>query len=184
MTDAIRTPTPEQRGREMLKANGYGSDPWSADPGYVPKKRGGKVAGKHAKGRPDKRARGGGVSDCDEPEAKRASGGATPHKGKHPAITVNIKTGAGAGEKQAAAQQGMRAGAAMAAGAGRPPMPPPHPPMAGPPMGGAPMAGGPPRPPMGPPMAGPGMPPPGAMAKHGGEIPRDRRTGRFTGGAV
>jgi hypothetical protein len=263
MSSTIRTPTPEQRGREMLKASGYGADPASGDPGYVPRKgwkRGGKVKGKHAAKRMDRRARGGAVHHDDEAEQKVRSGvhqhetaehGGVHHKlrfadgggigpgagrksAKKPAVTVNIKTGGGQAEKQAAAQQGMRAGMAMGARAaaaqhapmGGGPGGPPRPPMPPPGGQGMPMAGGMPpggpRPPMGPPpMGGPGagpqmvkrgghvkgrqmggpmpgepMPqqPPGGMpmsggmqqpavAKHGGEVPRDRK-GRFAGGLV
>lgn len=130
-------------------------------------KRGGRVEGKEPKTRLDKRARGGQV-------------------GKKAPVNVIVNSGGGEGEKQEAAQAGMRQGmqmgavmgaraaaAKMGGGAGGPPGPMPTAPMpGGPPPGGLPIA---PRPPMAGP---PGAPP---MRAKGGALKLETGSG---GGAA
>lgn len=138
-------------------------------------KRGGKVKGGACEARPDKRARGGHVT---EPVEARARGGKTGGKSK--GVTINLVTGKGdgGGDAMAAHQAGMQQGAALGAraaaakmagmGAGA------SPPGAGPMPGGPPPMAG-PRPPMPPP--GPGGPP--GPLKRGGRVRR-----RADGGAM
>lgn len=193
--------TPAERGRRMLKESGYSArkdggsihEDAAQDekldkkisakdvhrheselhPGKPKTKlrTGGHVPGKDAKMRPDRRARGGHITE-DQPDddmgndvkdsgrarggaMKRADGGRVSKKGAKTIININ----AGGGDpqqaeheqmaKQAGIQQGAQLGAKMAAAkmGGGPPGPPP------------PGAMGPPR----PPMPGPGGPPPPGM---------------------
>lgn len=141
--------TPQARGARMLRESGYEAPDDKVSQRML-MRRGGKVDGKKAAARPDRRARGGGLED-----------GGKKHAGK-PSIKINIGAGGGAQQNPAAEQmaaraglqQGMQIGAKMAGGGGgggggapRPPMPPP---------GAGPAPGGPP------------MPPPGAMKRGGG----------------
>jgi hypothetical protein len=196
-----RIPTAEQRGRDMLRANGYGPNPESADPGYVPRKvrRGGHVKGKHPGKRPDRRARGGAVpkDHPDEPEdaamirsalrqhenaehdgehhaLKFAEGGGVPHaRGKKPSVVVNVKTGGGKAEKMQAAQQGIRTGMALGARQAAAGMnrPPMPPPAAPRPPMAAPVGAGAPMP------GGPPRPPMGPPPMPGGGAPQMVRHG-------
>ncbi len=174
-------------------------------------RRGGHVPGEMAKHRPDRRARGGHITE-DQPDdamgnrdvhSARAHGGHVGKKGGKTVININAGGEGGGGQQaaqaaQVAHQQGMqqgmqlgaRAAAAKLAGAGGAPPPGaggPPPGMAPPGAGGPPPGAMPPRPMMPPPGAGgpPGGPPPGMMPPRarGGAMARDC-AGRFTGGAV
>lgn len=183
-----KSETAAERGARALKDAGY-------------KKRGGRVKGGVSMDRPDRRARGGGISD-DQPDdadgninvmSKRADGGSVGKKGAKTIININA-AGDPQGDQQrvqmahqAGIQQGAQAAAQKLGGGGPPGMPPGGAPMGGPP--GPPMAGPPGMPPPG--AAGPPgmpprpmMPPPGGMPMHarGGAL-RDGK-GRFSGGAV
>jgi hypothetical protein len=175
--DGIRTETAQDMGARHLRESGYG--------------KGGDA---HPDAPQDRKL----IRSMVKPQAlkgeqKRAHGGmidgATPkhrpdRKGRGPK-TVNVIVGRGDGggdggqREQAAAQQGMRVGMAMA---GRAASAAPHPPMAPP--------GGPPHPPMGPPVmgagpggpGGPGMPP--QMARNGGSIKVRAHERRQAGGAI
>lgn len=157
-------------------------------------RRGGKVHGKEAAHRPDRRARGGMISidqpdDADGNDVKdsgRARGGKVG--AKRVQIVVNAGPKGDPQREQMAHQAGIQQGLAVGKSAGMP-----HP--AGPPPGampGGPPAGMPPgamagKPPMGPPGGGmpprPMGPPPGAgMMARGGAM-RDQH-GRFMGGRV
>lgn len=159
-------------------------------------KGGGKVDGKHAAARPDRKRRAEGGDLAMEPGEPMAHGGAEKkHGGKkegHGKVgTVNVVVGKGGDDeagKQQAMQEGIQLGAKQVlakmqgAGAGGPP----HPPMGMPPGGGAP-----PPPGMGaglPPGAmppGAGMPPPRPQGiKRGGKVHVKEHERRKAGGAI
>lgn len=172
---------------------------------------GGKVPGCEPKGRPDRRARGGGM-DVNEMAGRdlpndaqgnvnersaRAKGGGVGDK-KHGRVVINIKAGGGDDQQkmQAAHQAGIQQGAMLGARAaaakmgGGPGGPPPGAGMP-PPGAGGPPGAMPPHPMMPPPGAGgpPGMPPrpmpPGAGPMRSGGALRPRGLdGRFSGGAL
>ena len=194
--------TTRARGGRMLKESGYKAhDDKKADVALIEKafkqhdahphaklklRKGGKVAGKKAAERPDRRARGGMLA-FDQPDdahgnmvkdSGRAHGGKVGKKGK---VIINIAAGGGQ-DAEAAHQAGMQQGAIMGAkaaaaklgGAG------------GPPMGGPPPGAMPPRPPMagpgGPPPPGMAGPPPGAMPPGGPPPGMRARGGAMRGG--
>lgn len=130
-----------------------------------PKRRsGGKVPGKEAMERPDRRARGGATKHHAGPKAINIIiGKDDDQEGKQQAARQGLQAGVQIGAKQAAAKLagGMPPGGPPGAPPGGPPMPPPGP-MAGPPPG---------------PM--PGMPP-----RNMGGMIRRGMDGRFAGGAV
>lgn len=162
--------TPQARGERMLREGGYVPHKHGDIHADGKKHRGGRAHGHDEKHRPDRRARGGHVSEADDDKtakwpndaqgnialphgSARANGGSVgKHKGK---VTININA-AQKGDpqrEQMAHQAGLQKGLAMgrnmprpAAPGGAPPAAPMAPPMA--PPGGAPMMAGPPRPPM------------------------------------
>lgn len=169
---------------------------------------GGKVSGKSAPSRPDRKGRadGGGASEemsgMGPAEGKDTGGGGsektTKKEGHGKVGTVNIIVGKGDDDqqgKQQAMQQGMQLGARqvlakMGGGAppGGPPMGGPPPGAGGPPPGGMPPGGAPPpgamppRPGMPPP--GAGGPPPGAGGPPPGAMPPPRPQMAADGGMV
>lgn len=214
-TETIRVENPAEAGKRMLRESGYANggsvsegelkrvvrkalighedDEHEGEHRRIKVKSGGKVAGRHAKHRPDRRrANGGGMPEgTPEPGGERnradegrARGGGMK-KGKA-GVNITIKTGGGEDgqqKEQMAAQQGMRIGQALGARRAAQAMqgPPPGGGMGGPPPGaippGGPMAGpAGPRPPM------PGGPPMGA--RDGGKIKVKAHQRRRAGGRV